>query len=93
MAPTCGPGVVGTPVRNTVVPVPIARLVAPAVPVPTAPTAIAHQLKRRADARAGEAALTHKFAVGQTVRFSPDPGEEHAKGGSSKLISEQHRRS
>ena len=25
--------------------------------------------------------VTHKFAVGQTVRFSPDSGQEHAKGG------------
>ena len=44
MAPTCAPGVVRPPVRNTVAPLPIARLGAPAVPVPTASTAIAHQL-------------------------------------------------
>ena len=29
---------------------------------------------------------THKFAVGQTVRFSPDPGQEHAKGGLFKIV-------
>ena len=47
MVPTCAPGVVGTPVRNTVAPVPISPLVAPAAPVPTASTAIAHQLNER----------------------------------------------
>jgi hypothetical protein len=47
MVPTCVPGVVGTPVRNTVAPVPIAPLVAPAAPVPTASTVIAHQLNER----------------------------------------------
>ena len=29
---------------------------------------------------------THKFAVGQTVRFSPDRGQEHAKGGLFKIV-------
>ena len=28
----------------------------------------------------------HKFAVGQTVRFSADPGQEHAKGGLFKIV-------
>jgi len=28
----------------------------------------------------------HKFAVGQAVRFSPDRGQEHAKGGLFKII-------
>src|SRR5271169_745604 len=37
----------GDPVRNTVAPVPIVPLVAPAAPVPTASTAIAHQLIER----------------------------------------------
>jgi hypothetical protein len=27
---------------------------------------------------------THKFAVGQAVRFSPERDQEHLKGGSSK---------
>jgi len=31
-----------------------------------------------------DAVATHKFAVGQVVRFSPDRHQEHAKGGSSK---------
>ena len=30
--------------------------------------------------------VTHKFAVGQTVGFSPDPGQEHAKGGLFKIV-------
>src|SRR6516162_291560 len=46
MAPTCGPSVLGIPVRNTVAPVPIAPLVAPVVPVPTASTAVTDQLDR-----------------------------------------------
>jgi hypothetical protein len=29
---------------------------------------------------------TDKFAVGQTVRFSPGPGQEHAKGGLFKIV-------
>jgi hypothetical protein len=29
---------------------------------------------------------THKFAVGQAVRFSPDRGQEHAKGGLFKIV-------
>ena len=28
----------------------------------------------------------HKFAVGQTVRFSPDRNQEHAARGSFKII-------
>ena len=30
--------------------------------------------------------FTHKFAVAQTLRFSPDPGQEHAKGGLFKIV-------
>ena len=33
-----------------------------------------------------DAMATHKFAVGQTVRFSPDPGQEQAKGGLFKIV-------
>src|SRR5262249_29886992 len=51
MAPTCSPNVVGTPVRDTVAPVPIARLVAPTVLMPTASTAVAHQLEWRCRAK------------------------------------------
>src|SRR6516225_5120415 len=51
MAPTCAPGVVRPPVRNTVAPLPIARLGAPAVPVPTASTAVAHRLDGRSRAK------------------------------------------
>ena len=29
---------------------------------------------------------THKFAVGQTVRFSPDRGQEHEKGELFKIV-------
>ena len=29
---------------------------------------------------------THKFAVGQAVRFSPDRDQEHAKGGLFKIV-------
>ena len=33
-----------------------------------------------------DAMATHQFAVGHTVRFSPDPGQEHAKGGLFKIV-------
>jgi hypothetical protein len=29
---------------------------------------------------------THKFAVGQAVRFSPDRGQEHEKGELFKIV-------
>ena len=29
---------------------------------------------------------THKFAVGHTVRFSPDRGQEHEKGEFFKIV-------
>jgi hypothetical protein len=29
---------------------------------------------------------THKFAVGQTVRFSPDRNQEHTARGSFKIV-------
>jgi len=29
---------------------------------------------------------THKFAVGQAVRFSPDRDQQHAKGGLFKIV-------
>ena len=29
---------------------------------------------------------THRFTVGQTVSFSPDTGQEHAKGGLFKIV-------
>ena len=34
----------------------------------------------------GDAMATHKFAFGQAVRFSPDPGQEHAKGGLFNIV-------
>ena len=33
-----------------------------------------------------DAMATHKFAVGQAVRFSPDRHQEHAKGGIFKIV-------
>jgi hypothetical protein len=33
-----------------------------------------------------DAMATHKFAVGQAVRFSPDRGQEHAKAGLFKIV-------
>ena len=54
MVPTCAPGVVATPVRNTVAPAPIAPFVTPAVPVPTASTAVARQLNGRLRAKLSE---------------------------------------
>ena len=45
MVPPCAPAVVGTPVRNTVAPVPIALMVAPPGAVPTV-SSLGHELDR-----------------------------------------------
>src|SRR5271165_3292054 len=47
MVPPCAPAAVGTPVRNAVAPVPIAKMVAPLGAMPTLSAAVVHQLDRR----------------------------------------------